>query len=564
MRSGTNKPKRCARGAPVVPMVVGVKFPAVPLTLLLFVSFAASRKIIDENDMLGGMDWMTRFGYLKQPDPLSGKLMSKDAISDAIKEMQRFGGLKVTGKLDKDTALLMNKPRCSLPDIIGSSEMVRRRRRRYALTRNKWHKKDITWKVQSFPPASHIARANVKQILLQAFSSWEAVTHLVFHEVSHHQNADIVVDFTNRYHMDAYPFDGIGGTLAHAFFPGSSLAGDTHFDNDEEWKEYPDSRTRGTDLFAVAVHEFGHALGLAHSSSPSAIMQPYYSGAVGPPGKFNLPEDDVRGIQRLYGKKHTSKPQKPHKPPYVPLPRPPKHPNPRTPDRCTTSFDAVAEIRGEIFFFKGGYFWRVMRGHKLENEEAMPIHSFWIGIPKDLARIDAMFERSIDQKIIIISGKQFWQFTANQADRGYPQPITYLGLPSEGITGVLEWKHNGVVYLFHDSKYWRYDMVRRQLMSGYPQPISRWGGVPPNVKGTVNINDDASYFFFGQQYWKIINKNVEVAPHYPKNIGISWLQCPGGEHFRNKGHGLSPAPFSLVFASLVASVLPVLLNRWFV
>ena len=44
-------------------------------------------------------DWMTRFGYLKQPDPLSGKLMSKEAISFAIKEMQRFGGLKVTGKL---------------------------------------------------------------------------------------------------------------------------------------------------------------------------------------------------------------------------------------------------------------------------------------------------------------------------------------------------------------------------------------------------------------------------------------------------------------------------------
>ena len=92
-------------------------------------------------------------------------------------------------------------------------------------------------------------------------------------------------------------------------------------------------------------------------------------------------------------------------------------------------------------------------------------------------------------------GKQYWQFTANQADPGYPQPINYLGLPSEGITGVLEWKHNGVVYLFHDSKYWRYDTVRRQLMSGYPQPISRWGGVPPNVKGTVNINDGMSKLF---------------------------------------------------------------------
>uniref|UniRef100_UPI00358E65E9 matrix metalloproteinase-17-like isoform X1 n=2 Tax=Myxine glutinosa TaxID=7769 RepID=UPI00358E65E9 len=543
-------------------MVVRVKIP-VPVTLLLFVSFVTSRKIIDEDDMLGGMDWMTRFGYLKQPDALSGELMSKDALSEAIKSMQRFGGLEVTGKLDKDTALLMNKPRCSLPDIIGSSEMVRRRKR-YALARNKWPKREITWTVRSFPPTYNIPEHKVKQILKQAFSSWEAVTQLSFREVPRHHNADIVVEFTNRYHMDSYPFDGIGGTLAHAFFPGSSLAGDTHFDNDEKWKEYPASKTEGTDLFAVAVHEFGHALGLAHSSSPSAIMQPYYSGAVGHPVKFSLPIDDVRGIQRLYGSKKISGPGKPPKPPFIPQPRPSKHPTPSTPDRCTTSFDTVAEIRGELFFFKGGYYWRVLKGHNLENQEAMPIHSFWIGIPKNIPRVDAMFERSTDHKIIIISGQQFWQFTANRADYGYPRSIEDLGIPSEGINAVLEWKHNGAVYLFHDNKYWRYDVQRNRPMAGYPQPMLRWGGIPPNVKGAVNLNDDASYFFYGQQYWKVLNKNVRVARQYPKNIGTSWLQCPGGGSLKNQGHGLPAASFSFVlFVSLISGVLPILLNRSF-
>ena len=125
---------------------------------------------------------------------------------------------------------------------------------------------------------------------------WQDASQLTFRE-SNDDNADILIDFERGYHSDGYPFDGKGGTLAHAFYPHTNrgISGDAHFDSEEDWTV---GGGRGTDLEWVAVHEFGHSLGLGHSRTRGSIMYPWYTGYR---PNIKLHDDDKGGIHALYG-----------------------------------------------------------------------------------------------------------------------------------------------------------------------------------------------------------------------------------------------------------------------
>jgi hypothetical protein len=84
------------------------------------------------------------------------------------------------------------------------------------------------------------------------------------------------------------------GALGLAFYPppvnGGTDAGDILFNSSVAWG------SKGYDLETVALHEFGHALGMGGSQTQAAVMYEYYSGA-----KSALNADDSTGLQGIYG-----------------------------------------------------------------------------------------------------------------------------------------------------------------------------------------------------------------------------------------------------------------------
>ncbi|XP_035785461.1 stromelysin-3-like isoform X1 [Anopheles albimanus] len=464
--------------------------------------------------------YLSQFGYLspKYRNPTSGNLLDQDTWEKAIMEFQSFAGLNVTGELDSETMQLMSLPRCGVKDRVGFGSDTRSKR--YALQGSRWKVKDLTYRISKYP--RRLERTAVDNEIAKAFGVWSRYTDLRF-TPKRTGAVHIDIRFEENEHGDGDPFDGPGGTLAHAYFP--VYGGDAHFDDAEQWTI---DKPRGTNLFQVAAHEFGHSLGLSHSDVRSALMAPFYRGY---DPVFQLDSDDVTAIQTLYGPRTRNgggggaaggdggTPTR--------TPKPKDTPKDFDSELCSTpKIDAVFNTAdGSTYAFKGNNYYKLTENAVAEGYPKK-ISEGWPGLP---GNIDAAFTYK-NGKTYFFQGTKYWRYQGRQVDGDYPKEISdgFTGIPDH-LDAAMVWGGNGKIYFYKGSKFWRFDPLKRPpVKSTYPKPISNWEGVPNNIDAALQYTNGYTYFFKDDKYYRFNDRTFTVDqsdPPFPRPTAHWWYGC---------------------------------------
>lgn len=267
--------------------------------------FAKVNENLERHEFVPGHDasenailqrYLQSAGYYTE-QPVDGHFGPRTDL--AVRQFQKFNGLKVDGVAGNVTRSLMMRPRLDLhPDnsISGLGYPYGKPTCGTTVT-------ELVVHVGSVP--GYLSRIQTVNVIRSAMEQWHnALRGTLKIRVPDRVNAGSLLPHQKAISVNwsalkkpcdegfDVVFGTVGGCLAHASEDGITL------DSAEKWLLPNTTRKpNGLQFFLlpVVLHEMGHVLGLEHSKLPTDIMSPYYVS-----NQNQLTTNDIRRVQALY------------------------------------------------------------------------------------------------------------------------------------------------------------------------------------------------------------------------------------------------------------------------
>ncbi|XP_011883583.1 PREDICTED: matrix metalloproteinase-18-like [Vollenhovia emeryi] len=484
--------------------------------------------VVEENDGAAGKEnnemvirYLQRYEYLNEKFDKLANSEDTLVLQHAISLFQEYYKLPVTGTINNETLNQMSKARCGLRDIANFGEGQKKQRR--------WPKKHLTWNF-------YLANKPLLDTTRAAFDVWQAHSTLTFERDVVRPN--ILLSWREARHtffesqngeVCTNPFDGPGGTLAHAFYPNGTpdYTSEIHVDWTEPWYIHVELDTCPSDkayLLYVLTHEIGHALGLDHSTNNASIT--YAFAPVGP-RPVALSNEDIISIQNLYGAKNTDVSPKTNPIPPLPPPPPPQPTPNAPPDLCALKrVDAILLLEIRMYVAYGKHIWAIDIDGKTYNEP-MLLSNYMPFIHSNFTRISAAYQTPSDHLILFVDDRiykvNYPDFTLVST---WPRTFREFGIPMNAKINAAVNTNKGKSYVVYDGYLVGEIDDCSDSISKYHTIESILPDIPNGVTSIFRYIDGNLYFTTRRQFYKFNEFTKTVLTAGTLDLRIVNIICP--------------------------------------